>query len=166
MTQPHESTVDSALVYRVRLPLSTRTLTYRADLLRSHLKRIGSRWRKLPPGRIALLVLAVLRHGQRRADLAGGNELSASTIKRWTDELLELLAARAPRLDRTLRKIRASGGEVVLLDGTLVGTRRRTGKDNRRTFSGSPPPARDPRAQPTGLAPARRCRLSQARAWM
>ncbi len=71
-----------------------------ADLLRARLKKIGSRWRKLPPGKIALIVLATLRHDHRLADLAGGNGVSASTISRWTWEIIRLLAARAPRLDR------------------------------------------------------------------
>lgn len=123
-------------VYQCRLPLSSRTITMVADLLRGHLHAIGSRWRKLPPGRIAVLVLAVLRHDQRLADLAGGNGVSASTIRRWVLEVIALLAARAPRLDRALNKISAAGGDVVLLDGTLVRTRRRTGSDDRRNYSG------------------------------
>ena len=136
MTNHNETTEDSALVYQVRLPLSTRTLTYCADLLRGHLKKIRSRWRKLPTGRIVLLVLAVLRHDQRLADLAGGNDVSASTIGRWVEKMLDLLAARAPRLDRALKKIVTSGGEVVLLDGTLIRTRRRSGTANRRNYNG------------------------------
>ena len=102
-----------------RLPLSTNTITYVADLLRAHLKAIGSRWRSKTAGQIAVLVLAVLRHDQRAADLAGGNDVSATTIRRWTDEVVALLAAKAPRLDRALKKITRAGDEVVLLDGTL-----------------------------------------------
>lgn len=123
-------------VYQCRLPLSTRTVTFVADTLRAHLKTIGSRWRKLPPGRVAVIVLAVLRHDQRLADLAGGNGVSASTIRRWVLEVIELLAAKAPRLDRALNKVAAAGGDVVLLDGTLIRTRRRTGDQNRRNYSG------------------------------
>lgn len=125
-----------SLVYQCRLPLSTTTVTYIADLLRAHLKAIRSRWRSLPVGRIAVLVLAVLRHDQRAADLAGGNDISATTIRRWTREVIDLLAAKAPRLDRALAKIARRGGEVVLIDGTLIPTHRRTGKDNRRNYSG------------------------------
>ncbi|MEV0150117.1 MULTISPECIES: transposase family protein [unclassified Nonomuraea] len=123
-------------VYQCRLPLSTRTITFVAGLLRAHLKTIGSRWRKLPAGKIAVIVLAVLRHDQRLADMAGGNGISASTVRRWVLEVIDLLAARAPRLDRALKKIAKQGGEVVLIDGTLVRTRRRTGADNRRNYSG------------------------------
>ncbi len=108
------------LVYQCRLPLSTRTVNHLADLLRRRLKAIRSRWRILPPGRIAVIVLAVLRHDQRLADMAGGNNVSESTVRRWRDELIALLAAQAPRLDRALKKVAKRGGEVVLIDGTLI----------------------------------------------
>ncbi|WP_438828245.1 hypothetical protein [Streptomyces mirabilis] len=39
--------------------------------------------------------------------------------------MIGLLSARAPRLDRALKKIARKGGVVVLLDGTLIRTRRR-----------------------------------------
>ncbi|MGW4047732.1 hypothetical protein [Streptomyces sp. NPDC004721] len=86
-----------SLVYQCRLPLSTNTVNYVADLLRAHLKAIGSRWRSRSADQIAVLVLAVLRHDQRAADLAGGNDISATTIRRWCDEVIALLAAKAPR---------------------------------------------------------------------
>jgi hypothetical protein len=136
VTTPESTTEDVFVVYQSALPLSRQTITMVADLLRARLKRIGSRWRKLPPGRIATIVLAVLRHDQRLADMAGGNGVSPSTIRRWVWEVVELLSARAPRLDRVLRKISRKGGQVVLLDGTLIRTRRRTGPDNRRNYSG------------------------------
>lgn len=37
---------------------------------------------------------------------------------------------------RALRQLAATGGHLVLLDGTLVRTRRRPGKDNRRNYNG------------------------------
>ncbi|MFF8919170.1 hypothetical protein ACF08M_39240 [Streptomyces sp. NPDC015032] len=74
MTRTKERAEDACpLVHQCRLPLSTRTVNHLADLLRRHLKAIRSRWRILPPGRIAVIVLAVLRHDQRLADMAGGN---------------------------------------------------------------------------------------------
>ncbi len=131
--EPAEGT---SLVYQCALPLSRQTLTFTAGLLRAHLKKIGSRWRKLPPGKIALIVLATLRHDHRLADMAGGNAVSTSTIHRWTGEIIGLLAARAPRLDRALIKIKKDGGEAVLLDGTLIPTRRRSGAANRANYNG------------------------------
>src|SRR5215472_69573 len=132
-SKPAEGT---PLVYQCALPLSRQTLTFTAGLLRAHLKKIGSRWRKLPPGKIALIVLATLRHDHRLADMAGGNSVSASTIDRWTWEIIGLLAARAPRLDRALARIKKEGGEAVLLDGTLISTRRRSGTANRKNYNG------------------------------
>lgn len=74
------------LVHLCHLPLSTRALTHVADLLRRYLKAIRPRRRVLPPGRIALIALLVLRHDQRLADMAGGDNLSATTVEalgRW-----------------------------------------------------------------------------------
>jgi hypothetical protein len=136
VTTTIEPAGGTSLVYQCALPLSRQTITFVAGLLRAHLKNIGSRWRKLPPGKIALIVLATLRHDHRLADMAGGNDVSASTIHRWTWEVITLLAARAPRLDRALATIRKQGGEAVLLDGTLIPTRRRSGTANRRNYNG------------------------------
>ncbi|WP_406502523.1 transposase family protein [Streptomyces sp. NBC_01602] len=46
-----------------------------------------------------------------------------------------MLAARAPRLERVLAKNARKGGSVVLLDGSLIPTRRRTGLPMRRRWS-------------------------------
>lgn len=116
--------------------LSSATLHYLADLIRGHLKKIGSRWRARPAGRIAGIVPAVLRCDQRPGDLAGGNGVHRTTVTRWVWEVVGLLAARAPRLDRALRKLARKGGGVVLLDGSLIRTRRRTGTENRKNYSG------------------------------
>jgi hypothetical protein len=137
VTKTKEHAEDTCpLVYQCRLPLSTHTVNHLADLLLRHLKTIRTRWRILPPGRIAVIVLAILRHDQRLADMAGGNDVSESTVRRWRDELSKLLAAQAPLLDRALKKIVRQGGEVVLIDGTLIPTQRRTGKADRRNYSG------------------------------
>ncbi|MFJ8159212.1 transposase family protein, partial [Streptomyces sp. NPDC094468] len=132
--RPAEGTRDA--VYQVRLPVSKRTIEFVAGLIRGRRKRLGTRWRKVTPGTQAIVVPAVLRHDQRLADMAGGNAVSASTVRRWVLEVLGLPAARAPRLDRALKKIARRGGAMVLLDGTLVRTRRRTGTDNRKNYSG------------------------------
>ncbi|MFH9983986.1 transposase family protein [Streptomyces sp. NPDC017179] len=57
-------------------------------------------------------------------------------IRRWGDELTGQLAAQAPRLDHAPKKVVRQGGEVVLIDGTLVRTQRRTRKADRRNCSG------------------------------
>ncbi len=111
MKTTNEPAEGDTFAYTCRLPLSTQTITLVADLLRGHLKAIGSRWRKLPAGKIAVIVLAVLRHDQRLADMAGGNHISASTVRRWVGEVIDLLAARAPRLDRALKRSPGTAGK-------------------------------------------------------
>lgn len=85
---------------------------------------------------MALVVLAVLRHDQRLADMAAAYEISASTVRRWLLEVIHLLAARAERLQRALKRIARAGGTVVLVDGTLIPTLRRTRCEDRKNYSG------------------------------
>ena len=72
------------------------------------LKKTGSRWRKLPSGKIALIVLATLRHDHRLADMAGGNGVSASTIHRRAWEIIGLPAPEppSPRSGNQARSVR------------------------------------------------------------
>ncbi|MFE9139557.1 hypothetical protein [Streptomyces sp. NPDC007355] len=124
MTKTKEHAEDTCpLVYQCRLPLSTRTVNHLAELLRRRLKATRSRPRILPPGKIAVIVLAVLRHDQRLADMAGGNHVSESTVRRWRDELIGLLAAQAPRLDRALkpsgRVLHSEPGQVLIAHSRL-----------------------------------------------
>jgi hypothetical protein len=88
------------LVYTSRLPLSSVTLSYLATLIRGHVKKIGSPWQALPAGKIAGIVLAVVRCDRRSGDLAGGNGVHRTTVTRWVRQVVGLLAARASRLGR------------------------------------------------------------------
>ena len=65
--------------YRAALPLSPRTLTYLAGIIRRHRTWIGLCWRKLNPGQQALLVLARMRKGETFADLAAGFGVGTAT---------------------------------------------------------------------------------------
>ena len=51
------------LSYPATIPLSTRSLNHLATLIRTHRRQRRSRWRRLDPGRQALLALAHLRNG-------------------------------------------------------------------------------------------------------
>ena len=108
------------LFYRAALPLSSRTRNYAAGIIRRHRKAIGSCWRKLNPGRQALLVLAYLRKGETFADLAAGFEVGTTTAWRYVNETAELLAARAPKLRQAVRDAVKAGWAYVVLDGTLI----------------------------------------------
>jgi hypothetical protein len=108
------------LFYRAALPLSSRTLTFVSGIIRRHRKSIGSCWRKLNPGRQALLILAYLRKGETFAELAAGFAVGVTTAWRYVNETAELLAARAPKLRRAVRAARKAGYAYVVLDGTLI----------------------------------------------
>jgi hypothetical protein len=108
------------LFYRAALPLSRQTLTYVAGIIRRQRTSVGSRRRKLNPGRQALLVLAYLRKGETFADLAAGFGVGTTTAWRYVEEAVALLAARAPKLRKAVREAKRAGYAYVVLDGTLI----------------------------------------------
>ncbi|WP_433204946.1 transposase family protein [Nocardia sp. CA-107356] len=108
------------LFYRSALPLSRQTLHFVAGLIRRHRRAIGSAWRKLDPGRQALLVLAHLRKAETYADIGAGFDVSTTTAWRYITETVELLAARAPKLRSALRQAKNDGHAYLILDGTLI----------------------------------------------
>lgn len=124
------------ITYQSVLPVSAATIGWLTSMITAHRARIGSRWRKATPAQQAVLVLAMLRKDERLLDLATPNGISASTLRRWLLEVIGLLAGRATRLNRVLRRLVARGTVVVLADGTLIRTRRRTGTQNRANYSG------------------------------
>jgi hypothetical protein len=108
------------LFYRAVLPLSHKTLTNVAGVIRRHRAAIGSAWRKLNPGRQALLVLVYLRKGETFADLAAGFEVGTATAWRYVKETVANLAARASKLRQAVRNAAKAGYACVVLDGTLI----------------------------------------------
>uniref|UniRef100_UPI001E38E488 transposase family protein n=1 Tax=Parafrankia discariae TaxID=365528 RepID=UPI001E38E488 len=67
------------LVYPTGVDLSTRTLRFLTDRLNAHRRERGTRWRRLPADRQALLVLAHLRRGHTYTQLAAGFGIGVST---------------------------------------------------------------------------------------
>jgi DDE superfamily endonuclease/Helix-turn-helix of DDE superfamily endonuclease len=110
----------SMLFYPAALPLSRQTLDYTAGITGRHRRQIGSCWRKLSPGRQALLVLAYLRKGETFAELAAGFGIGTATAWRYVTETVALLAARAPKLHRALARARDAGHAYLVIDGTLI----------------------------------------------
>ena len=108
------------LFYPAALPLSRQTLYYPAGIIRRHRKQLRSPWRKLNPGRQALLVLAYLRKGERFAELAAGFGISTATAWRYVMETVALLAARAPKMRQALRDAARAGYAYLVTDGTLI----------------------------------------------
>jgi hypothetical protein len=97
--------------------VSSRALNLLADLLRGRRTERGTRWRKLPARRRALLVLVYLRKGETYADLACGFEIGTSTVHRYIRDALELLAAMAPTPAQAIEVARRKA--FVILDGAL-----------------------------------------------
>ncbi|MDQ2587315.1 transposase family protein [Saccharothrix yanglingensis] len=106
------------LSYPAAIPLSNRTLVRLADLIRAERARRRSRWRRLDPGRQALLVLAHLRNGDTHTRLAVGFDISCSTAWRYVREAVDLLAVLADDLHAAGE--RAARLAYAILDGTLV----------------------------------------------
>jgi DDE superfamily endonuclease len=108
------------LFYRAALPLSRKTLTFVAGIIRRHRISIGSCWRKLNPGQQALLVLAYLRKGETFAELAAGSGVGTATAWRYVTGTVALLASRAPGLREAVKGAEKAGYAYVVLDGTLI----------------------------------------------
>ncbi|MEW2385800.1 transposase family protein [Micromonospora sp. NPDC047707] len=121
-----------ALVYQARLPLSRHTMAIAGRALRQHRREVRSRWRKLPDLACVLIVLAVLRKGERPADLAAAYGVSHHSVRRWVKQVVGVLARRAPRLDRVLAARRADEDPVLLLDGTCIPVHTPAGRRERR----------------------------------
>ena len=108
------------LLYPSAMTLSNRTLDYVARLIRRHRVSIGSRWPRLSSSRQALLVLAHLRNGDTYQRLATGFGIGLATAYRYIRETTDLLAARAPSLDRAVTRLAGSFSNYALLDGTVI----------------------------------------------
>lgn len=106
------------LVYPSSIDLSSRTLRFLTGQLTARRQEIGTRWRRLPAGRQALLALAHLRCGDTYAQLAAGFGIGIATVYRYIREAVEALDALAPSLDEAMTTIRAKA--FVILDGTLL----------------------------------------------
>ncbi|MEU1885499.1 transposase family protein [Micromonospora sp. WMMD987] len=106
------------LSYPSTVSLSSRTLKHLADLIRRHRHQHRSRWRRLDPGRQALLALAHLRSGDTYTRLAAGFAVGVATAWRYVQEAIVLLAAVAEDLATAMRRIRCLA--YAILDGTLI----------------------------------------------
>ena len=106
------------LSYPAAIPLSTQTLNHLAGLIRRHRGQRRSRWRRLDPGRQALLALAHLRNGDTYTRLACGFDIGVTTAWRYVREAVDLLAATVDDLQTAMKRIRLLA--YAILDGTLI----------------------------------------------
>jgi hypothetical protein len=87
-------------------------------LIRTHRNQRRSRWRRLDPGRQALLALAHLRNGDTLTRLAAGFQIGVTTAWRYVREAIDLLAATADDLTTAMQRIHLLA--YTILDGTLI----------------------------------------------
>ncbi|WP_327419458.1 transposase family protein [Streptomyces sp. NBC_01233] len=106
------------LVHPSSIDLSTSTLRHLTGQLTVRQREIGTRWRRLPAGRQALLTLAHLRCGDTYAQLAAGFGIGIATVYRYIREAIEVLGALAPTLAEVMETARTKA--FVILDGTLL----------------------------------------------
>ena len=93
-------------------------MNHLADLIRVHRHQQRSHWRRLSPGRQALLALAHLRNGDTFTRLAASFGVSAATVWCYVREAVALLAATADDLATAMIRIRLLA--YAILDGTLI----------------------------------------------
>lgn len=108
------------LSYPASLPLPREYVSYTAELIWRHRCSIGSVWRKLKPGRQALLVLVHLFKNDTFAEVAAGFGVGTTTAWRYVQETVALLAEQAPSLVEALWRSAWSNSNFVFLDGTVV----------------------------------------------
>ncbi len=108
--------------YRVMLDVPAELIRFVSGLLAAHRREIGTRKGSRRPGcyRQALFGLAWFRGKGDIRRLGHGFGLPQSTAYRYLDEVIEVLAARAPGLAEALERALANGVPYLILDGKVV----------------------------------------------
>ncbi|MEY9937597.1 transposase family protein [Streptacidiphilus sp. MAP5-3] len=105
-------------VYRSAIDLSSSALRLLSRHLAQRRHQLKTRWRRLSPGRQALLALAHLRCGDTYQRLAAAFGVGVATAYRYVREAVDVLAALAPTLEQAVEP--ATSKAFVILDGTLL----------------------------------------------
>jgi hypothetical protein len=115
-----------SVTYTATLPARERTIVFLSSLLDAERLRRGTRAgrRALTTVHQAVLVLRWFLDATRLAQLASDNGISRSTAYSCLHEGIDVLAARAPRLESALLAAKTAGHEHVSIDGTLIETDR------------------------------------------
>ena len=120
--------------YRVMLDVPAELVRFVSGLLAAHRRQIGTRkgTRRLGCYKQALFGLAWFRDKGDIPRLGRGFGLPQSTAYRYLDEVIEVLAARAPGLQEALEHALAAGAPYLILDRKVVDTDRCRGKTTSR----------------------------------
>jgi hypothetical protein len=110
--------------YRVMLDVPSELILFVSGLLAARRRQIGTRkgTRRLTCCKQALSGLAWFRDKGDISRLGRGFMLSRPTAYRYLDEVIEVLAARAPGLAGQLERALAEGTPYLILDGKVVDT--------------------------------------------
>jgi len=108
--------------YAVMLDVPRELIWFVSGLLAARRRQIGTRkgTRRLTCYKQALFALAWFRDKGDIPRLGRGFGLPQSTAYRYLDEVIEVLAARAPGLREQLERTLAEGVPYLILDGTVV----------------------------------------------
>jgi len=108
--------------YRVMLDVPRELVLFVSGLLSARRREIGTRkgTRRLGCYRQALFALAWFRDKGDIPRLGAGFGLPQSTAYRYLDEVIAVLAARAPGLQEQLERAVAEGTSYLILDGKVV----------------------------------------------
>ncbi|AWS43662.1 hypothetical protein DKM19_22150 [Streptosporangium sp. 'caverna'] len=126
-TRPVTTRSFRCCFYRAAVDVSRSTLNYVAGLIRRRRKAIGSIWRRLNPGKQALLVLVYLRKGETFSELAARLGVSTATAP----------STAAPRYARRCFWAAYVSGAALTADGTQ--TLRRAPRDALETTGAARP---------------------------
>lgn len=105
--------------YRVMLDVPRELVLFVSGLLAARRRQVGTRrgTRRLGCYKQALFGLAWFRDKGNIPRLGRGFGLAQSTAYRYLDEVIEVLAARAPGLADALERALAGGVPYLILDG-------------------------------------------------
>ena len=108
--------------YAVMLDVPRELIWFVSRLLAARRRQIGTRkgTRRLGCYKQAVFALAWFRDRGDIPRLGRGFGLSQSTAYRYLDEVIEVLAARAPGLQEQLERALAEGVPYLILDGKIV----------------------------------------------
>jgi hypothetical protein len=127
------------------LDVPVQLVAFVAGLLAAHRREIGTRrgTRALTCHKQAVFALAWFRDRPDVARLGKGSGISQATAYRYLDEVITVLAARAPGLREALERAVAQGLPYLILDGKVVAADRlhektisRKGREIDRWYSG------------------------------
>ena len=114
------------ITYPAMLDVPRELVTFLAALLATERRERGTRagTRALSCGKQALFALVWFRERRDVALTGKGLGISQATSYRYLDEVIDVLAARAPDLHQALQRAQDDGWSHLILDGKVIDTDR------------------------------------------